>query len=201
MTRNSNDTGGESDEGDEPREYQPLLTLPKDLRGDLKDPMGPIETEADALLAELEGPLIAVGDVVTYHFLRAGHTPDVAVVDEQTKRSAVDDEIRETVADDVQLEAVNPAAEISVDVLEALREGLETDEPTTILVDGEEDLVALPAIVAAPAGASVVYGQPDEGMVHVVVTEDVRGRVRDLLERFDGDTERLWDLLEGAGNG
>ncbi|MFC6769315.1 DUF359 domain-containing protein, partial [Natrinema soli] len=72
---------------------------------------------------------------------------------------------------------------------------LSTDEPTTILVDGEEDLVALPAIVAAPEGASVVYGQPDEGMVHVNVTDDHRTEMRDLLERFEGDTERFWKLL------
>jgi uncharacterized protein (UPF0218 family) len=84
-----------------------------------------------------------------------------------------------------------------VPVVRALRRALSTDNPTTILVDGEEDLVALPAIVAAPEGASVVYGQPDEGMVHVQVTDDHRTDMRDLLERFEGDTERFWELLEG----
>ncbi len=66
-----------------------------------------------------------------------------------------------------------------------------------MLVDGEEDL-ALPAIVAAPEGASVVYGQPDEGMVHVRVTAEAKAEMRTLLDRFDGDTERFWRLLEGT---
>ncbi len=65
-----------------------------------------------------------------------------------------------------------------------------------MLVDGEEDLVVLPAIMIAPDGASVVYGQPDEGMVHVVVDDEVRREVRALLERFEGDQERFWSLLE-----
>nr|WP_230198593.1 GTP-dependent dephospho-CoA kinase family protein [Halopiger goleimassiliensis] len=171
------------------------MVLPDDLRHELKEPMGPIETDADRLLAEVDGPLIAVGDVVTYHLLRAGRPPDVALVDERTKRDAVDEEIRETVTESTHLEVVNPPATISEAVVEALLEGLARDEPTTILVEGEEDLVALPAIVAAPEGASVVYGQPDEGMVHVKVAEDLRSDVRELLERFEGDVDRFWELL------
>lgn len=177
---------------------QQLLVLPDELRDELKEPMGPIETDADRLLADVDGPLIAVGDVVTYHFLEAGRAPDVAVVDERTKRSAVDEEIRETVTDATHLEATNPPAELSGEMIEALLEALGREEPTTILVEGEEDLVALPAIVAAPEGASVVYGQPDEGMVHVKVGDDHREDVRELLERFEGDTERFWELLEDS---
>ncbi|WP_226039210.1 GTP-dependent dephospho-CoA kinase family protein [Natrinema sp. DC36] len=173
-----------------------LLVLPDELRHELKEPMGPIETDADRLLEAVDGPLIAVGDVVTYHLLQAGHRPDVALVDGRTKRSAVDEEIREAVTSGASIEVRNPPAELSAPVIRALRRALATDDPTTILVDGEEDLVALPAIVAAPEGASVVYGQPDEGMVHVKVTDDHRTEMRDLLERFEGDTERFWELLE-----
>ncbi len=174
-----------------------LLVLPDDLRHELKEPLGPIETEADALLEEIDGPLLTVGDVVTYHVVQAGRPPDVAVVDERTKRGAVDEEIRETVAEETQLEAVNPPAELTADIVRTLREAIDREEPTTILVDGEEDLVVLPAIVAAPEGASVVYGQPDEGMVHVQVTDDHRAELRALLDRFEGDSDRFWELLEG----
>ncbi|AFZ73493.1 GTP-dependent dephospho-CoA kinase family protein [Natronobacterium gregoryi] len=173
-----------------------LLVLPEELRSELKEPMGPIETDVESLLEAAGEPLIAVGDVVTYHLLEAGHEPDLALVDERTEREAVDEEIRETVTARTNLEAVNPPAEITEDVVWALCEGLERLEPTTIVVDGEEDLVALPAIVAAPDGASVVYGQPGEGMVHVRVTEETRTRGRELLERFEGDIERFFQLLE-----
>ena len=206
-TETETETEPNADAGDAARdepseravEYEALLVLPDDLRAELKEPIGPVETDAERLLSDVDGPLIAVGDVVTYHLLEAGRAPDVALVDERTEREAVDEDVRETVAAETHLEAVNPPAEISVDVIEALLEGLARAEPTTIMVEGEEDLVALPAIVAAPEGASVVYGQPGEGMVHVLVTDDHRAEMRALLERFEGDTERLWRLLEERG--
>ncbi|WP_255170586.1 GTP-dependent dephospho-CoA kinase family protein [Natrononativus amylolyticus] len=175
---------------------QPLLSLPDDLRSELKEPMGPIETDAETLLESVEGPLVAVGDVVTYHFLEAGREPDVAFVDGRTKRTRVDEEIERAVTEGVNLEVENPPAELTEELLVALREALEREGPSTILVDGEEDLAVLPAIIAAPEGASVVYGQPDEGMVHVRVTGEVRAAVRGLLERFEGDFERAMELLE-----
>ena len=41
----------------------------------------------------------------------------------------------------------------------------------------------------APLGASVIYGQPGTGMVHVPVTDSQQARARRLLEQFEGDTE------------
>ena len=175
---------------------EPLLILPDELRGELKDPFGPLETDAEVVLEDVDGPLIAVGDVVTYHFIEAGCEPDVAVVDGRTKREAVDEEIHDAVTTGAGLEVENPPATITESALEALLDALEADEPTTILVDGEEDLLALPAIVAAPDGASVVYGQPDEGMVLAIVDDAIRRRCRDLLSRMDGDPERALERLE-----
>ncbi|WP_207591404.1 DUF359 domain-containing protein [Halomontanus rarus] len=176
---------------------QPLLSLPTDVRDELKEPFGSIETDAEELLERAGTPLIAVGDMVTYHLRAAGTAPDVSVVDGRTERQAVDAEIREAVTTETALsvEVTNPPAVLTEALVLALVDALERPEPTTIVVDGEEDLAALPAIVAAPDGASVVYGQPGEGMVHVEVTEDVREEVRALLERFEGDGERLWELL------
>ncbi|WP_435177607.1 GTP-dependent dephospho-CoA kinase family protein [Halorussus sp. AFM4] len=171
------------------------------MRGELKEPMGPIFTDAERLLAEAgDGPLVAVGDVVTYHLERAGVVPDVAVVDGLTKREEVDDDVAEGVArlggEAREVRVENPAASVSRELAAALREALADPEPTILVVDGEEDLVALPAIAAAPPGASVVYGQPDEGMVLAAVTGESKERMRDLLGRMDGDTEALFEILE-----
>ncbi len=64
-----------------------------------------------------------------------------------------------------------------------------------IEVTGEEDLAALPAIVAAPDGASVVYGQPGDGMVRVAVTPASRAEARELFEALDGDVDAAYDRL------
>ncbi|WP_122088087.1 GTP-dependent dephospho-CoA kinase family protein [Halalkalicoccus subterraneus] len=174
-----------------------LLRLPDSLRGAFKDPMGPVETDAETLLGSVSGPLIAVGDVVSYHFERVGRTPDVAVVDGLTERDTVEPEIADALeaSSARRIEATNPAATLSVSMCRALREALESEDSVAIDVDGEEDLVVLPALVLAPEGASVVYGQPGEGMVHVDVDSGTKERARDLLERMDGDHGRLWSIL------
>jgi uncharacterized protein (UPF0218 family) len=173
-----------------------VLSLPESLRGAFKNPLGPVYTDAETLLSAVDGPVVAVGDVVTYHLLEAETTPAVAVVDERTEREAVDDAVREAVVVDDPVRVDNPAGTLTADLLTALREAVAAGDGRTLHVDGEEDLATLPAVALAPDGAAVVYGQPGEGMVAVTVDPETRAKVRDLLSQMDGDHGRLWDLLD-----
>jgi uncharacterized protein (UPF0218 family) len=176
-----------------------VVELQPDLRSELKEPMGRIYTDADELLADAGEPVVAVGDMVTYHLLEAGHTPAVALVDERTEREAVDERVREALdaaAFDREVRVENPAATLTADLLAALADAIESGETTLLDVDGEEDLAALPAILAAPDGASVVYGQPGEGMVLVTVDSEAREAARAILEQMDGDPDRLFEVLD-----
>lgn len=187
-----------------------MLTLPDSLRDAFKTPLGPVTADVDELLdaaaesredrTERDAPIVAVGDVVTYHLREAGRVPDVAVVDGKTEREAVRSEIRTVLAaaDVRRIVVENPAASLSTELLSALGDALSAGEPVMIEVDGEEDLAALPAIVAAPDGASVVYGQPGEGMVRVAVTPESRAEARELFEALDGDTDAAYEALGGA---
>ncbi len=174
-----------------------LLELPRALRSELKEPMGDIYTDTEALLASAGEPIAAVGDMVTYHLLEAGRLPDLALVDEQTKRSAVDSEVAAAIAGfDCTVDVDNPAGTITRELLVALCAGLDGDETTLINVEGEEDLAALPAVLSISTGGSVVYGQPDEGMVLVTPDTVVRERARSILVRMDGDSEAAFELVE-----
>jgi len=191
-----------------------VLELPETLRVELKEPLGEIYTDPDALLAAVddhaeataasdsstsETRLLTVGDVVTATLADAGRQPDIAVIDGRTEREPIDPAVEATLSALAgrRLSVTNPPATISESLLTTLREAATTTElPLTISVDGEEDLAALPAILALPDGASVVYGQPDEGMVHVPVRPAVRTTARELLTEFDGDTDAAISLLE-----
>ena len=177
---------------------EPVVELQPELRPELKEPMGHVYTDADELVAAAGQPLIAVGDMVTYHLLKAGHVPDVALVDERTERTEVEPEVWEAITGfDREVTVANPAATLTTGLLEALQEALDRvgEASTLVVVDGEEDLATLPALVAAPRGAGIVYGQPGEGMVLVGVDGPTAERARDLLSRMDGDTRRLWSVL------
>jgi uncharacterized protein (UPF0218 family) len=173
-----------------------LLRLPDDLRGAFKDPMGPVYTDPERLLADAGDPIVAVGDVVTYHLRVAGRDPDVAVIDGKTKREAVGEEIAAVLdGGNHRIDVDNEPATLSAAMLDALVESLASGEPVVVHVTGEEDLATVPAIVAAPAGASVVYGQPDEGMVLVDVTAEAKREARALLASLDGDTAAALSAL------
>jgi len=173
-----------------------MLSLPPDLRGAFKEPFGPVYTDATALLSDAGRPVIAVGDVVTYHLRAAGHRPAVAVIDGRTEREPVDDEVRAALSTpERRRDVANDPGTLGAPLLSALGDalagvGADADaDPLTIVVDGEEDLAALPAVLAAPAGATVVYGQPGAGMVRVAVTAGSKAEMRSLLERMDGDVD------------
>jgi uncharacterized protein (UPF0218 family) len=177
-----------------------VVELGASLRPELKEPLGPVFTDTEALLAATSRPLVAVGDVVTYHLLEAGRVPEVALVDERTERSAVDPAVSAAIEGfDRAVEVSNPPATLTASLVSALREAVEdAGSGTTLIdVDGEEDLATLPALLVVPRGGSVVYGQPGEGMVHAAVGDETTARARDLLSRLDGDTDRLFSLLEG----
>ncbi|MDH5019180.1 GTP-dependent dephospho-CoA kinase family protein [Halobacterium rubrum] len=171
-----------------------VATLPEDARDAFKDPIGPVYTEAEQLLSDAGSPVVAVGDVVTYHLVAAGHTPNVAVIDGRTERESVSDEVREGLPP-ADVSVASAPATVSRALLEALVDAIDADGDTVISVDGEEDLAVVPAVLAAPEGASVVYGQPGEGMVLATVDADLRSRMRELAEQLETD-EAFWRLVD-----
>ncbi len=185
---------GGTDRQDPDGSSEVVLRLPDDLRAAFKDPMGPVYEDAGALLADAGTPLLAVGDVVVAHLIEAGCRPAVAVVDGFTERAEIDPEVRATLGE-LEPDVPNPPATLTAELLRALTDALASDEPSTIVVDGEEDLATLPAVLLAPDGAGVVYGQPGEGMVLVSVDGETKRRFRDLVERLDGDHDRADSIL------
>jgi len=52
-----------------------------------------------------------------------------------------------------------------------------------IVIEGEEDIVALPFLIFAPVGWVVCYGQPNEGLVIVKITEESKKRAESIFNK------------------
>jgi uncharacterized protein (UPF0218 family) len=76
----------------------------------------------------------------------------------------------------------NPKGTITHEAILAINEALEKNEHTHIVVDGEEDLLTLIAVLNAPENAVVVYGQPYSGIVVVKVTSEKKAEARQFLK-------------------
>ncbi|HME18197.1 MAG TPA: DUF359 domain-containing protein [Nitrososphaerales archaeon] len=162
--------------------------LPADLRPRLARPMGRLFKAAvvggSAFARAVDGStvVVTVGDRVTETIGKMGRVPDVQIVDgreNRVERRLPDVPCRRTIR------VRNPPATITEDAIAGIREAFKGGKRTRVLVDGEEDLLAIPAIVLAPASAAVYYGQPGVGIVMVKVTPASRTRNRALLARMD----------------
>ena len=107
--------------------------------------------------------------------------PDLAVVDGKERRSK-----RSYPANYIakELQCTNLAGTISKDAVKVLQDAIKARPPVRVLVDGEEDLLALPVFAMAPVGSAVLYGQPLEGLVVVTITPAKQKQAKDLMDRI-----------------
>jgi uncharacterized protein (UPF0218 family) len=166
------------------------LRLTDALRDRLKAPYGRLYKGkgADCLsrvVASLGKPakVISIGDMTTYYLIKAGIVPDMCLVDDTTMRLPVEAEIRKgTVHGSFkEVRVANPPGVVTQELMDAIRDNMDSREPVRIFVDGEEDLAVIPACIFAPVSSAVIYGQPGEGVVVVHVTEEKKKETRALL--------------------
>ena len=121
-----------------------------------------------------------VGDVVSRETLAAGIQVGLRIVDQMTLRKRISPvEIKAEGTYRVK----NPAGVITSEAWDTIREALK-DREAVIFVDGEEDLLAIPAVLESPDNALVVYGQPSEGLVVVTVSPQTKSDVRKIMNRM-----------------
>ena len=124
--------------------------------------------------------LTTVGDVVSRETLAAGIHVNLRIVDQMTLRKRISPvEIKAERTYKVR----NPAGVVTREAWEAIKEALREKE-ALILVDGEEDLLAIPAVLESPDNALVVYGQPSEGLVVVTASLEKKSEVRKIVSRM-----------------
>lgn len=169
------------------------MRLPAEHRDIFSKPLGMLVSDAVAtrtrMLDIVSGyrPLVTVGDRTTERMLEYGILPDVQIVDGMEMR-------QERVApggDTHTIHCSNPPAHITSEALSVIRRGYDMQQPVRILVQGEEDLLMLPALLFAPDGAVLIYGQPHEGLVVVYADAASRSRADILMKLLDGDDETV----------
>ena len=128
----------------------------------------------------------AIGDMTAFYLLEASIVPDLLVVDNKTKRMPVTDHVIDMLDHESYKTVMvkNPAATITKDLIDQIRESLQGTNHVKIVVEGEEDLATLPAILYAPLGSVVVYGQPHEGRVLVDVTPERKLHIEEFMKRM-----------------
>jgi len=162
------------------------VKLPDNLREHLKIPLGELlpESEVDKknIQKHISGIsyIITVGDRTTEKLNDFGIIPSLQIIDGQEKR--IKRNIPENFEISTFLRCDNPAAEVTNQSIEIIKKAVISPTPVRILVNGEEDLLVLPVCVYAPENSVVMYGQPNEGLVIVKITPEIRNKTQKLLD-------------------
>ncbi|MHA1953817.1 MAG: GTP-dependent dephospho-CoA kinase family protein [Candidatus Heimdallarchaeaceae archaeon] len=126
--------------------------------------------------------IITVGDVITETLLNSSIVPDLAIIDEQVQRKKIEKQDYFLFEQEI---AENPAGSITQAAWNKISFAIKKDANKIIIkIKGEEDLLVLPAILEAPYNSKVLYGQPNEGVVLVTVTKEMKQKAKQLLLRM-----------------
>jgi uncharacterized protein (UPF0218 family) len=162
-------------------------SITPELRARLKEPFGMLirgsfaETmdKMDNIVKREKPPMIvSVGDTVSRNLHEHQMNPQLSITDNKRMRRRIKPR---TFTGKNVVHVKNPQGTITEEAITAIRETLESDERVHIIVDGEEDLLALIAVLYAPEKSLVVYGQPYEGIVVVEVTAEKKAGAMEIL--------------------
>jgi hypothetical protein len=159
-----------------------------ELREKLKEPFGMLiqgsfaETMSKMEnIVKRENPpkIVSVGDTVSRNFHEHQMNPQLSITDNKRMRRRIQPRI---FAGKKVVHVKNPQGTITEEAIASIKEALESDERIHIIVDGEEDLLALIATLYAPEKSLVVYGQPYKGIVVVKVTSEKKAEAKEILK-------------------
>lgn len=161
------------------------MRLTENLRSGLKKPLGILIPDYEVTRSSVSSKIpkdafvITVGDATTDKMISFGFSPSLQIVDSLEKRNK-----RDLPGGYVKtiLECTNPAAEITEQSISTIKQAFAMATPVRIIVNGEEDLLVLPVALYAPDNSVVLYGQPNEGLVLVQVTEEIRNKAKSIMD-------------------
>lgn len=164
------------------------MKLPESLRDQLKIPLGLLlpESQADKTNIQKHLPensyIITVGDRTTEKMIEFDLVPSLQIIDNLEKRKKREPPKLER---ETELTIDNPPAEITSNSIDVIKKAFTMKTPIRLTVNGEEDLLVLPVCIHAPENAIVLYGQPNEGLVIVRVTPEIRNKAQSLLDLME----------------
>lgn len=166
--------------------YEPTEGQRQELAGDHGTQVQGAAELAEHLRAADPDQLVAVGDRVSRDLIEHDLLPDTAVVDGREQRSELSGSFSLPAERHRTFAARNPQGSITKDGWDRVREAMAVTCPSVVRVDGEEDLLALPALLFARPDACVVYGHWEHGAV-VLRAGEWTDWVRDImgLDQYD----------------
>jgi uncharacterized protein (UPF0218 family) len=115
--------------------------------------------------------IITVGDCCSVNL-----PSDVKIFDGKVKRRKIKKILP------YSLKVKNPKGTIQKEVWPIIKKAIK--ENKNVFVEGEEDLLVIPAVLLAPKNSLVVYGFPGKGICAIEVNQKMKKKIKNLLKLF-----------------
>jgi len=128
---------------------------------------------------------IAIGDITLQKFQSSQWPFSLGIYDGHSQRQKIDHIFMKSPENILKIK--NPAGMITNQLFNFLADFFENSEnkrkqkQNLLMIDGEEDLTTVAAVLAAPLNTMIYYGQPNQGLVELTVTEKIKDRFYHLL--------------------
>jgi GTP-dependent dephospho-CoA kinase len=149
------------------------------IQGSFSETMNQLK---EIIRKEKPSRIISVGDTVSRNLYEHQVFTHLSIIDNQSLRKKVEPQV---FPDKDITKVKNPQGSITQEAIDAIRNAFQNEKPVQIVVDGEEDLLTLIAVLYAPENALVIYGQPHKGIVVVKVTREKRA-----------EAEQIWKTMK-----
>lgn len=166
------------------------LILPEKMKEELRKPLGKVYKSAKEIIEAISKSnikpvlIIAVGDIIVNSLIKEGINPDVKIIDFCSRRTPIKSNFYTLRVRRHE----NKQGTINLKTAEKLRQLIlhptGAQARSWLIIDGEEDLLALPAILYAPLGSLICYGHWQYGVIGIEITEKIKNKVKILLNHF-----------------
>lgn len=168
--------------------FKKKIFLPKNLREQLRKPLGKVFKNTAQILKFIRRSkpvlTIAVGDIISQELEKKQFIPDVKIIDFRSRRHVIPSLSRDLAKRRYinKHGSINPQSTKAIN--SAIKKFLSTKKAQTIIIFGEEDLLALPTIVLSPLNSLILYGQWRVGAIATQVDEGSKQKIVELLKKF-----------------
>lgn len=152
----------------------------------LKQPQGKLlqSNQIDEILRDKKTRVVLVGDTITNHFVSHQLPFNLAIIDGHSNRQPTNRVYAEPVTDIGHNPPGSISSETAKRIIDLLKQS--TINHNITMVQGEEDLLAFVPSLLSPLGGVVLYGQPNQGIVMIELTESEKVRLaRMIVKTFE----------------
>ncbi len=163
--------------------------MPQSLRSEFKKAYGRIYSSVSSIAKDVEGKaIVAIGDRIGFNLLQNKIKPKVLIIDHKENNKSISREMMNTFDkfSAKEYRVSNPSGGVTQELWDAIKEALVATGKSKIIVNGEEDMAFLPAILECNEGDIVMYGFFDKGFVLTEVNNDLKKKMKFLLSKFEG---------------